>query len=557
MHLRNEIPIRFDSRLKDQAMLEAKRLEAERLLHAYAWKRGLGEKFPLIMCLVGGTGTGKSTLFNSLAGRKISEVGTRRPHTLRAVILAHEDVVSRLSACPFLDGTTGKEAVVVTDRNPESAGLILVDTPDFDSVELSNRRIADDFFIISDVMMLVTSQEKYGDLTGHQMSLQGKIWGKNTLFIMNKVASDSAFQDFRNTLRAQGFQGEPIRVERVQPPPELIADLRERPEFSGIFRPERSKEIRCAELENLKRRTLSVVKDLHTSCIDQAQRVSEINEKIQAILVPIAREMDAQLHAVVTEDLEVQIRERLQKLLRKYDILFVPRMAVRNAVKRAFFALVGIFSSEPRDPIEEKDFREEDFEGTRSSVRLKPLESAVTQLNLKIAELLSLDAGLEDLRRTARDDVPRWDSAEIRKRYDKAFPGIEHLLEVEFDKLRQGLSFADEVKLYGSYTLWALLLITAEIAVGGGLSFLDMFLNTVIVPLIPKWLLNFKVLEILREVGERVDRKHQNTLHTILASQAELYADRFTGMVPDLEAINKMESLIKHLQECHTDCPAC
>jgi energy-coupling factor transporter ATP-binding protein EcfA2 len=552
-----EIPLRFDDRLKAHAALEAKRFEAERLSKAYAWKCGLGDGFPLIVCLVGGTGTGKSTLFNSLAGRKISEVGTRRPHTLRAVVLAHQDVLERLADCPFLDSANGKEAVIVPHGNPETAGPILVDTPDFDSVELANRRIADDFFIVSDVMTLVTSQEKYGDLAGHQMSLRAKSWNKSILFVMNKVASDTAFQDFRNTLQAQGFQSEPIRVERIQPPPDLIPDFRERPEFAELLWSQRSEEIRRAELQNLRRQTLAGLQDLRATATEQFQRIEAINEKIQALLGPITREMDAQLHAIVTEDMEAQIRERLQKLLRKYDILFVPRMMVRNAVKKVFFAIFGTLGSQPQEAVEEKDFREEDFKATRATVRLNPLESAVTQFNLKLAELLSSDPGWEDLRMVARDDVPRWDSQEIQRRYDEAFPGIEHLLEMEFEKIRQGLSFADEVKLYGSYTLWALLLITAEIAVGGGISFIDVFLNTVIVPFIPKWLLNLKVLEILREVGERVDQQHQNTLHAILARQAELYTDRFNGMLPEPEAINTIQSLIKQLQEAHPNHPTC
>ena len=54
--------------------------------------------------------------------------------------------------------------------------------------------------------------------------------------------------------------------------------------------------------------------------------------------------------------------------------------------------------------------------------------------------------------------MPRWSPEEIRSHYDAAFPGMEHLLEAEFNRFRDGLSRTDELKLYGSYTLWALFL---------------------------------------------------------------------------------------------------
>ena len=72
---------------------------------------------------------------------------------------------------------------------------------------------------------------------------------------------------------------------------------------------------------------------------------------------------------------------------------------------------------------------------------------------------------------------------------------------------------------------------------------LDALLNTVIVPFIPKWLLNLKVLDVLREIGERVDREHRNTLRGILQEQAELYAEQFSRLVPGDTVLQELRSL--------------
>ena len=81
----------LDPRLRDYAELEQKRLHAMRLIQVLHWKERPGPNHPLIATLVGGTGTGKSTLFNSLAGRVISKAGSKRPCTHKAVILLPHD----------------------------------------------------------------------------------------------------------------------------------------------------------------------------------------------------------------------------------------------------------------------------------------------------------------------------------------------------------------------------------------------------------------------------------------------------------------------------------
>jgi hypothetical protein len=310
--------------------------------------------------------------------------------------------------------------------------------------------------------------------------------------------------------------------------------------------------LRKEELEKLKLHTVASLEDLEKALSDQVERVAAVNHKIDGIFKETSEKMELRLDAVVSEDIEDRSRERLQELLKKYDILFVPRMVIRNTLKSVFHSVAELFTGQWGQPTvqeDEKQIRIEDFQGTRAAVRLKPLESAVAELNLRIADLLSSDPRLQDLREVAREHVPRWDAAKIQELYDKAFPGVEHLLDAEFNHFREGLSRVDEIKLYGSYTLWALLLITAEIVVGGGFTLLDALLNTVIVPFIPKWLLKLKVLDVLREMGRRVDDEHRRALQGILDKQAGLYVDEFRDLLPDKEALERLSGLRSNLQK--------
>ena len=549
------LELSFDKRLANVSILEAYHLESDRLLKAWQWKSSLGESFPLVISLMGGTGTGKSTLFNSLAGQIISKVGHRRPSTLRAIILAPLEVERQLSECPLLNwksevGRGESQTQVVTHQRPQLSDSILIDTPDIDSVEISNRVNAENFFIISDVLILVTSQEKYGDLAGHEMTERARSWGKKTVFIMNKVSSDIAYDDFRSALKDREFQDEPIRIERLTSSPEFIPELMNRPEFSGLLAESADKgldrNVRGAELERLRAETACALETLERSLGTELQRLTLVNNNIRGILSDVTREMQGELDRVVTEDLETHIRERLHELTAKYDFLFVPRKKLREAVKRVIDDISGWFHLLSHEPAKEDTARSapmEDLAAVQRAANLRPLETAIAKFNQRVAEMLSSDSALDDLCRVAQSEVPRWDTKRIDELYHDAFPGVEKLLETEFKRFQDGLPVSDKVKLYGWSGIWAAFVIAMEIVVGGGFTLLDALLNTAILPSIPTLVLKARVASLLRDIGARVDSAHRGTLSAILEKQAQAYIDRFEGLAPPPAKLQDLREL--------------
>ncbi len=546
--------LEFDERLSSSKTLRARRNEADRLLGVLRWKEGRPAEFPVIAGFMGGTGTGKSTLFNSLVGRPVGRVGIRRPSTVQPLFLVHdewEDALIR-DGCvrPIAaDSSSGEglDAGVLTHNRGELRGLILVDTPDFDSVERANRVTAEHVFILCDVIAFVTSQEKYGDLAGLELLDQARTWGKRLLAIMNKAASDEAFEDFLRTIQAHDAEAEPVRIGRRPTAPEMIPDVGAAPGIWQLLQvgadPAEGEEIRDRERRNLRRETLAAAQQFEKVLEDETARIRRVNHAIDEILAEVSVEMENRLEAVVSDDVESQIKERLGNLLKKYDIFFTPRRMIRSAIRRVVGPVIDIVSSASRDRSKndgEKAARSEDMDAARSHARLKPLESAVAGLNVRIAELLASDSASADLRDIAATDVPRWGPEEIRARFEEAFPGMERMLEEEFERFKQGLSGKDELKLYSAYTLWAFLLVTAEVVMGGGFTLLDALLNTAIVPFIPKWLLNMKILDLLREMGERLDAEYRRILRGILEEQATLYQAAFSGTLPDERSLERL-----------------
>ena len=85
--------------------------------------------------LIGGTGVGKSTLMNALAGKEIAATSDRRPHTDHILIYKHEGVHPH--PMTTLNGIPWK---TIAHDSDDIRGIVLCDLPDFDSIACEHRQ---------------------------------------------------------------------------------------------------------------------------------------------------------------------------------------------------------------------------------------------------------------------------------------------------------------------------------------------------------------------------------------------------------------------------------
>ncbi|HZU35528.1 MAG TPA: GTPase, partial [Gemmataceae bacterium] len=133
----------------------------------------------LVIMLMGGTGVGKSTLLNALAGGSIADASVARPTTRDPVVYYHESIKP-----DRLDPALQHCRLVAHDR-AALAQKILVDTPDLDSNDLSNRDKLLKLLPVADVVLYVGSQEKYHDRLGWELFLQQRR-RRAFAFVLNK-----------------------------------------------------------------------------------------------------------------------------------------------------------------------------------------------------------------------------------------------------------------------------------------------------------------------------------------------------------------------------------
>ena len=182
-----------------QQLSDADFRSPESLFHNGASQSG---SRPLIVAFMGGSGVGKSTLLNRLAGKPIARTGIERP-TSREVTLFHHHSVAMQQLPEQLPITQIKIAQHEEDAKKH---IIWIDMPDFDSTEQSNKQLVLQWLPHVDVLIYVVSPERYRDEKAWQLLLaEGArhAW----LFVLNQwdLGQPEQFDDFQQQLHKAGF----------------------------------------------------------------------------------------------------------------------------------------------------------------------------------------------------------------------------------------------------------------------------------------------------------------------------------------------------------------
>jgi hypothetical protein len=201
---------RFPLPLAGAQRARANRDELLAQLDDYLVPRLRQPEAPLLAVVGGSTGAGKSTLVNSLVGRKVSQAGVLRPTTRTPVLVCHPEDHHWFSGMRVLPNLTrvwlpqqelgqalgddsfppdrdGERVLRIETAESLPRGLALLDAPDIDSLVAENRVLAAELICAADIWVMVTTAARYADAVPWHLLRTAKEHRATLITVLDRV----------------------------------------------------------------------------------------------------------------------------------------------------------------------------------------------------------------------------------------------------------------------------------------------------------------------------------------------------------------------------------
>src|SRR3954470_3817427 len=165
---------------------------------------------PMLVAILGGTGTGKSTLVNRLLGANLTATSFRRTFTAGAVaITADEKNLPERWLAIEHRVVTGTEVpargtidalAVVRDERELTQRITIVDTPDLDGDQPLHHAQADRVLRWAQAIVFLVTPEKYQMTELLPYYRLARRYAVPALFVMNKAEESGVVEDFQKQL---------------------------------------------------------------------------------------------------------------------------------------------------------------------------------------------------------------------------------------------------------------------------------------------------------------------------------------------------------------------
>lgn len=171
-----------------------------------------------VAALVGGTGSGKSTLFNAITELNFADSGELRPTTERAAACTWQvDASAMLDYLEVdMDRRIEHESILTSGDNRLN-GLVLLDLPDHDSVQVAHSAQVSRLIPMVDMLIWVLDPQKYADQVLHQGYLEDlRDRADSMIVVLNQIDTvpetgrEILLADLRQLLDRDGLEGVPL-----------------------------------------------------------------------------------------------------------------------------------------------------------------------------------------------------------------------------------------------------------------------------------------------------------------------------------------------------------
>jgi hypothetical protein len=525
----------------------------------------------LWIVFIGGTGTGKSTLFNALIGKALSETGVERPKTSGPLVYAHKSTpiekdfpfaaagIQRIRVDEVppsgYSGVPGQLLLLVHDRE-ELSHLVIVDTPDLDSLELKNRQMVEELQLLADLVIFVASQEKYADEVPFRFLARLHLGEKPYYLLLNKAEDGLTADEVLDVLQGQGLQVSADRFWLLPYIPsnptaslagvtsfnhfkETLLHQLSKAQTSGVIRQER---MRAA---GKTRSEIGLLLDLLKK---EAKAASKWLEQLQLFSDVACRSLLAEQEERFVKESRAHIQREITKHFSKYDLLGAPRRFLSQVIRMPFRVL-GLWPDETTHSSEhglDKIFRTAD---------LTVIQAAVESFNRSILEKLSPHDETSTLYNTLRAPNLVLTGEEIQRQMKGEQDRLMRWLEETFQRLAQGIPKSKELGIYSTSILWGGLIIALETAIGGGISLLEAVMDTAVAPFVTKGAVDLFAYHELQKIVRDLGEHYRKALTASIRLQGKRYREGLQAVLVSPQTLQELNAVMKSIEPCERPKP--
>ncbi len=514
----------------------------------------------LWVVFLGGTGTGKSTLYNALCEKELSRTGVERPNTRGPVVHAHEESpiepgfpfsfmvpIRRPEPGPGASPESGEPGrlLILDHRRRDRAHLVVVDTPDLDSLDPENRRMAEALALLADAVVFVASQEKYAD-EAPSLFLQ-QILSEDTpaYVLLNKA--DPAFgpEDAMGTLKARGIPLRPDRfwlVPRTVSNPTAIAERDGFRAFQERLLSDLSPGTLLAHRETgikVHARIMNAHLERLVDILGQEDKACEAwLKRLEDLFRETADDLFRAEGEHFTSGNRARVQREIRRLFSRYDLLARPRRAVQQVLLMPL-RLLGFHLGEDSPDGEKQRL------ATRAPENIAPIAGAVDRLNRRVLEELSPADPAAPLFAALREPGAALSRDEVETRVTAEQERLETWLRETFERMSRGLPRIKKWSIYSTSVIWGVLVIALEATLGGGFTVIDALLGSALAPFLTKGSAELFAYREIRSIVRDMADRYRRWLVSILEEQRDRYASalaRLRATTADLERIQGLRT---------------
>jgi energy-coupling factor transporter ATP-binding protein EcfA2 len=516
---------------------------------------------------LGGTGTGKSTLFNALCGKPLSEMGIERPKTGGPIVYSYQGAfveqhfpfpsvhmerchLEDLQAMPAA-GVPG-HMLILEHKREDWSHLFIIDTPDLDSLEAKNRQTAEDLYLLSDIVVFVTSQEKYADEVPYHF-LRRIIEERRPYFLLlNKAEDRLTKEEVLVVLEGRGISFASDRVWLIPyAPADPFPWILEHPVFHEFVRSfsqtlstegieplrKRQNSWRAADL---KRRVGGILELLEEENRAAGQWLTRLDGLYEEASHDLIREEKRRFMAESREHVQQEVR----RLFSKYDVLARPR----RFIKEIFLTPLRFLGFYRRQTGANHKAA---LKKVRRQIGLVPVQRAVEKFNRSVLEKLSPSDEGSPLFRELRKTGVVLNDGEIKDRIWTEQSQLDTWVEEKFQKLSRGIRKHKKWGIYSTSALWGMLIICLEIVVGGGFSVLDAALDSALAPFVTKGAVEVFAYQEIQKTARQLAKRYQEGLLATVRHQRDRYEQCLQSLLTSPKTLESLRALDAELTDCN------